>query len=179
MADIPYKLLVLDIDGTLMNRDGIISPEDAGALAKAGEAGIKVALSTGRAIQSSLKVLERLSLDGYHIFFDGALVYDPEKNRELYASQIKIEPLEEIIDFTHNLGLDIDLYSIIDYFVARETWITDIRRNFYNLHPVVVDLKKTMLEEKIIKCAIVVFSPEEKAKTELIRQRFAGRLNFS
>jgi len=179
MTDKPYKLLVVDIDGTLMNRDGVISAEDTVTLARAGKLGVRTALSTGRVVQSSLGVLDHLSLDGYHIFFDGALVYNPKTNRELYVSQIKNEPLEQIIDFTHGLGLDIDLYSITDYFVSRETWVTDIRRNFYDLHPVVAELKKVMLEEKIIKGAIVVASPEEKAKAAEIRHRFADRFNFS
>ncbi|MEE8413755.1 MAG: Cof-type HAD-IIB family hydrolase [Dehalococcoidales bacterium] len=179
MAEKSYKLLVADIDGTLLNKHGVISDEDTRALARVGELGIPVSLSTGRVVQSSLRLLDSLSLDGYHIFFDGALVYNPKTKQEIYASQIKKELLGQIVDFTHGLGLDIDLYSIADYFVARETWVTDIRRDFYDLHPVIVELEKILLEEKIIKGAIVVSSSEEKAKAEEIRRQFADRLNFS
>lgn len=179
MANTQYKLLVVDIDGTLMDGRGVISAEDAAALTQAGEFGVPVALSTGRAVQSSLKVLEQLSLDGYHIFFDGALVYDPVIKEELFADSIEGEPLEQLIDFTNSLGLDTDLYSVTEYFVAKETWITDIRRDFYGLNPIVVNLREIMLEEKIIKGAIVVASPEERAKTEEIQNRFSDKLNFS
>ena len=79
MTTLPkYKLLVIDIDGTLMDKRGIISETDVKALARAGAAGIGVVLSTGRAVNACLKVLKQLGLDGYHIFFDGALVYNPE-----------------------------------------------------------------------------------------------------
>ena len=69
-----YKLLVIDIDGTLVNRQGEISAENREALALASQAGILVSLSTGRSAKSCQPIIERLSLDGYHIFFDGALV---------------------------------------------------------------------------------------------------------
>ena len=73
-----YKLLVIDIDGTLLDKRGIISDEDTKALARAKAAGIRVSLSTGRAVKACTKILSQLALDGYHIFFDGALVCNPE-----------------------------------------------------------------------------------------------------
>jgi hydroxymethylpyrimidine pyrophosphatase-like HAD family hydrolase len=70
-----YKLLVVDIDGTLVNSRGTISEEDKLAIDIARKSGVHVALSTGRAAMASKWVLEQLKMDGYHIFFDGALVY--------------------------------------------------------------------------------------------------------
>jgi len=66
-----YKLLVVDIDGTLVGRGRSISAEDREALAKVRNSGIRVSLSTGRAVRACLRIIEQLSLDGYHIFFDG------------------------------------------------------------------------------------------------------------
>ena len=43
-----YKLLVVDIDGTLLDKDGHISGEDKVALAEASRSGVKVSLSTGK-----------------------------------------------------------------------------------------------------------------------------------
>jgi len=179
MSDKIYKLLVVDIDGTIMNSKGTISTEDTAALTKASKLGVSVAISTGRAVLSSIKVLEQLSLDGYHIFFDGALVYNPETKEELFTSPIENELLEQLTDYSNSLGLDTDFYSVTKYFVARETWITDIRRDFYGLNPIVTNLKETMLREKIIKGAIVVASSEERTKAEEIGNHFADRLEFS
>ena len=69
-----YKLLVLDVDGTLVNRKGAVSAADRAALRKAAARGVRISLSTGRVIQACLKIIRELSLDGYHIFYDGALV---------------------------------------------------------------------------------------------------------
>jgi hydroxymethylpyrimidine pyrophosphatase-like HAD family hydrolase len=44
----PFKLLVVDIDGTLVNKTGIISPKDDKALAKVCATGIPRSLCAGR-----------------------------------------------------------------------------------------------------------------------------------
>ncbi|MDP6631979.1 MAG: HAD hydrolase family protein, partial [Dehalococcoidales bacterium] len=84
MAKNQYKLLVVDIDGTVMGRNGTISNEDKKALVRVGDSGIRVSLSTGRVIQSSLEVIDELALDGLHMFFDGALVFNLEKGEEIF-----------------------------------------------------------------------------------------------
>ena len=43
------KLIAIDLDGTLLNSDSVISPENRAALQRADEAGILVAICTGRA----------------------------------------------------------------------------------------------------------------------------------
>ena len=79
---------MVDIDGTLVGKDGSISAEDRDALARVRHLGIEVSLSTGRAAQACLRIISQLSLDGYHIFFDGALVSNPNQGKEVYAQPI-------------------------------------------------------------------------------------------
>jgi len=69
-----YKLLAVDIDGTLINRYGDVSIENREALAMVRNSGMQVSLSTGRSLKSSVRIINQLSLDSYHVFFDGALV---------------------------------------------------------------------------------------------------------
>ena len=80
-----YKLLVVDIDGTLQGREDSISAENIAALAKARDLGIAVSLSTGRAVGACLNIIKQLSLDGYHMFCDGAVVSNPNQGEELYV----------------------------------------------------------------------------------------------
>jgi len=174
-----YKLLVADIDGTLLGRDGTISAEDKAALARARVAGIQVSLSTGRVTQASLKIIEQLSLDGYHIFFDGALISNPETGKEIYVSSISKECVRQIVELAHRQGINLDLYSTTRYFVEEETWSSDIRRRFFGIQPHVVDFTKLWQKERIIKGTLTVRSPEEKAKADIFYQQFKGQLNFS
>jgi len=126
-----YKLLVVDIDGTLVGRDGSISVEDRDALAQARQLDIRVSLSTGRVTQACLRIINQLALDGYHIFFDGALVSEPSQGKEVYVQPISQEVVKQAVEFAHLNDVTLELYSITHYFVERETWASDIRRQFF------------------------------------------------
>lgn len=175
----PYKLLVVDIDGTLIDKNGAISAEDKDALARAGDSGIQVSLSTGRVVQACLRIISQLSLDGYHMFFDGALVSNPEKGEEVYVKPIGEELVRQIVDFVHLNEINLDLYSATHYFIERETWSTDIRRQFFGIEPTVVDFANLWQKERIIKGTLVVFSAEERAKADSVRRQFKSSLHFS
>jgi Cof subfamily protein (haloacid dehalogenase superfamily) len=72
-----YKLIALDMDGTLLKDDKTISNRCKESLRKADELGIKIVLTTGRPIQGIKKYLEELRLikeDDYIIAGNGALV---------------------------------------------------------------------------------------------------------
>jgi len=177
-----YKLLVIDVDGTLLGRDGVISVENSEAIAQACDLGIKVSLSTGRTLQSGLKVINQLPLDGYHIFFDGALVTDPKQNKEVYVQLISKPLVQEAVEFARLNDINLELYSATRYFVERETWASDIRRQYFGIQPTLTDFTDIWERERIIKGTVAVSSAEERAKADSLCRRFAGNLdnlNFS
>ena len=174
-----YKLLVVDIDGTLLNGKGHVSAEDKRAINKARRAGIIVSLSTGRAAQSCLPILKRLGLDGYHVFFDGALVWNPESGDEVYADPLDSEVVKEAVDFIHRNDIDFELYSVTHYFIEHETWATDIHRGFFNLQPTLVDFTDLWRKERLIKGGLITRSPQEAAKVRNFYINFEETLKFS
>lgn len=66
------RLLALDLDGTLLRRDGSIHPRDVDAIRRARDAGVYVTLATGRLIGGTLTHAQKLGLDGAIICGDGA-----------------------------------------------------------------------------------------------------------
>ncbi|MFC1948832.1 Cof-type HAD-IIB family hydrolase [Chloroflexota bacterium] len=179
MTNKRYKLLVVDIDGTLLDKNRHITAEDTAALTRVSESGTEVSLSTGRVVDACRDILNQLGLDGYHMFFDGALVYNPTRGEEVYADPIKKESVRQLVEFTHQIGLDIDLYSTMRFFAERETWATDIRRDFFNLPATIVDFNTIWQTERVMKSTLVVASDEEKAKANEVYLRFKDRLHFS
>jgi len=175
----PYKLLVLDIDGTLLDKNGVISAEDRNALARVGDLGLPVSLSTGRVAQACSEIISQLSLDSYHMFADGALVSNPNSGKEIYVQPIDKMVVKQAIEFAHLNGINLEFYSADHYFVERETWASDIRRDFYHTPPTIVDISKLWQKERIIKGALTVRSPEEKAKVEISSLQFKDSLSFS
>ncbi len=178
MINNPYKLLVVDIDGTLLDRNGNISPEDRQTLTKVRDLGIQVSLSTGRAVNASLHIIDRLGLDSHHIFFDGALISSPSLDKEVYVKPISQAVLKQMIECAHQLNLDLELHSATDYFVERETWSTDARRQFFDMKPTIVDFTN-IPKERIIKGNLITRTPQEAAKAEEFRHQCGARLHFS
>ena len=164
MTNHSYKLLVVDIDGTLLGKDKSISAEDREALARASASGVLVSLSTGRVTRACLSIINQLSLDGYHIFFDGALVSNPEQDKELYVKPISNLLVRQMIEFAHRHNIDLEIYSATHYFAERETWSTDAHRRFFDVPPTIIDFTRLGEQERIIKGSLVTTSPEEATK---------------
>ena len=179
MADNSYKLLVMDIDGTLVGKDGNILAEDREALSRVCGQGIKVSLSTGRAVQACSGVLQELSLDGYHIFCDGALVYDPSHQSEVYVRPLDKVVMRRAIEFARLNDISLDFYSKTHYFVERETWSAIVHRDFFGIPPVIVDFDTLWEREVIIKGGLVAISPQEAAKARFFHREFGDNLHFS
>jgi Cof subfamily protein (haloacid dehalogenase superfamily) len=172
-----YKLLVVDIDGTLLGRERNISVENRRALDRARQSGVRVALSTGRAVLACTSVLEQLSLDGYHIFFDGALVSD--LGNEVYSQPLDRGVVGEAIEFAHRHEIELELYSAAHYFAERESWSTEAHRQFFGVEPSIVDFTNLWQRERIVKAGLASVSPEQVAKARQFSARFDGRLHFS
>jgi Cof subfamily protein (haloacid dehalogenase superfamily) len=71
-----YRLLVADIDGTLLNAAREITPPVLAAVRAAQEAGVLVCLATGRIWPSARRFVEGLGADPPVILYNGGMVYD-------------------------------------------------------------------------------------------------------
>jgi hypothetical protein len=174
-----YRLLVLDVDGTILDKEGNISAEDAEALARVRQSGIQISLSTGRVVQACLKIIERLSLDGYHMFFDGAVVSKASDNSEIYVQPINREVVKRAVEFARRHDIYLELFSASHYFVERESWASEIRRSFFGIEATVVDFTDLWQRERIVKAQLIASSPQEAVKAEKFYRHFDDSLRFS
>ena len=174
-----YKLLVIDIDGTLLDGRGNISAEDREALAKARDSGIQVSLSTGRALKGCLSIIDQLSLDSYHISFDGALVSSPDLSEEVYVQPIDKTVVRQMIEFAHSHDIDLELHSATHYFAEQETWSTGAHSQFFGMETTIVDFTTMWERERIIKGGLVTTTPEEEARAESFGCHFRDSLHLS
>ncbi|MCJ7764128.1 MAG: HAD-IIB family hydrolase, partial [Dehalococcoidales bacterium] len=119
------------------------------------------------------------SLDGYHIFFDGALASDPHQNREIYVQPIKKEVVRRAVEFVRKNDTYLELYSSEKFFAERENWSDTIHSNFFKVEPTFVDFSDIWERERIVKAELVVHNPEEADKAESFQKEFDGSLRFS
>ena len=71
-----YKLLVTDLDGTLLNRQGRVSDANLAAIRRLQDAGIEVIPATGRAFRECGHILDFINHTGHAITAGGSLVHD-------------------------------------------------------------------------------------------------------
>ena len=83
-----YKLLALDIDGTLLNDSRQISDENVSAIKRAIDSGVHVTLCTGRPIQGVKKLVDTLGIKAPVITYNGAEIVDPTSNKILFKTQL-------------------------------------------------------------------------------------------
>lgn len=83
-----YKLLAVDVDGTLLRRDGAIDPADAAAIDRLRAHGVPVTIVTGRLYSGTRPVAASLRLAGPIACVDGSHIVDVGDDRALYASPI-------------------------------------------------------------------------------------------
>jgi len=172
-------LLVVDIDGTLVGREGTVSAPDRVALQKVRDLGVAVSLCTGRAVKSCLAIFRDLSLDGYHIFFDGALVTDPGHHIELFASRLNPAVLELAATFARSQGIHFELYSAEDCFVENPTLFSIMRREYFGIEPVVGAFDGLWHRQSIVKAGFIAATPAEVEKARVFQLEFQSRLSFT
>ncbi len=71
-----YRLLVLDVDGTLLDSAHVLRPRVAAAVRSAQASGMTVALATGKLLSSVQPLLDAMSVRGPQIVLNGAAISD-------------------------------------------------------------------------------------------------------
>lgn len=97
------RLLALDVDGTLVRRGDEIGPRTLEALARAHEAGLRVALATGRRWRRARRVAEALGLPVPVVCLGGSLVKE-EGGRTLDRQPFDPARLGEVVAAVHAAG---------------------------------------------------------------------------
>lgn len=105
-----YKLIALDMDGTLLSADKSISKENFKAIQNAKAKGVKVVLATGRPIKGIERYLKHLDLindDDYAIAFNGALVQNTKSGKILAEDLMTIDDIHFLYKLSKNLNVNI------------------------------------------------------------------------
>ena len=89
-----YKLLVLDVDGTLLNNQKEISPRTLAALLKVQQMGVHIVLASGRPTNGVMPIAEKLELNhygGYILSYNGGQIINVQTGELLFEKRIDPE----------------------------------------------------------------------------------------
>jgi len=109
-----YKMLVLDLDDTLLRDDYSISSRNRELLIQAQEQGVIVVLASGRPTPAMVRYAEELNLadyDSYMISFNGAVVTSMKYNEVLFETSLTRDEIHSLYDFSIDNNVHIITYS--------------------------------------------------------------------
>jgi len=106
-----YNLIAIDLDGTLLNSNGVVSNETKETLQKIKEKDIKIVLASGRMIDSIKAISEEIGTQKYLIAGNGAIVYDIEKEEILYKNYLKKEKVLDVIKICEENSIYYNIYT--------------------------------------------------------------------
>jgi len=124
------RLLLADIDGTLVTHDKVLTDAAKAAARDLGAAGIALALTSARPPRGMRMLIEPLDLQGVLAGFNGGLYVRPDLS-VIECTAIDAETAKKTVDLFLAEGLDVWVYTEKDWMVrdpngphvAREAWI--------------------------------------------------------
>ena len=106
-----YKLVAIDLDGTMLNHYGEISEKTKETVTKCIEKGIEIVLASGRPIDSIRTIAKSLGIQGYFVAGNGALIYDIKNDEMIYKNYIKKEKVLDIIQICEENSIAYNIYT--------------------------------------------------------------------
>lgn len=132
-----YRMIVLDLDGTLTNRDKVITPKTKDALFRFKNQGGVIVLASGRPTYGIMPLAKELKLDqsgGYILSFNGGRIIDCKTKETVFARELPVSSNQKIIRLAKEYGVNILTYEndlIItpdssDEYVKKEAFINKL-----------------------------------------------------
>jgi len=118
MADQQIKLMLADVDGTLVTPQKELTSRAAAAVRRLGEAGIKFAITSGRPPRGMAMLIEPLNLTTPIAAFNGGLLVD----RDMSVIEQRVLPADlvaPVASLMASSGLDAWLYRGADWYVPK------------------------------------------------------------
>ena len=144
-------LAVLDLDGTVIGSDGQVKECVWEAAARAREAGMKIAVCTGRpAFGFAQKVAERLGPDNPHVFQSGAHVVYPD-GRTILVTALREADVRSLIATARDHGAVLELYTPSELFVERRTPLSERHAKLLGATVIVRDLEDVAAGEPVVR----------------------------
>lgn len=106
-----YKLVAIDLDGTLLNSYGEVSKENKEAIQNAIQKGTEIVLASGRMPSSVKNIALELGADKYIISGNGTMVYDIQKEAVIYDVFMAKEKALEIIKICEENSIYYNVYT--------------------------------------------------------------------
>ena len=106
-----YKLIAIDLDGTMLNSYGEVTENTKRVLKQTKQKGAEVVIVSGRSIDSIKYIASEIDSSKYMIAGNGAIVYDRSQNKILYEKYIPENKALDIIQICEENSIYYNVYT--------------------------------------------------------------------
>ena len=106
-----YKLVAIDLDGTMLNSYGIVTEETKKVIKNTIDRGVEVIIASGRAMDSIKTIAKEIGSEKYFIAGNGSIIYDIQNEEIIYEKYLKKEKILEIIKLCEENSIAYNVYT--------------------------------------------------------------------
>lgn len=127
------ELFVSDLDGTLLNKDQVISDYSKRELNRLINTGINFAIATARSPATVSDILDGIDIKTPVVLMNGVIIFDIKKKKYIDVKEIDKESVKEIIKILQQYNKTFFLYGIKDehLWVYHKDFTYDFEREYY------------------------------------------------
>ena len=153
-----YKMLVVDMDDTLLTDNHEISRENKEMLLRAQEMGVYVVLASGRPTSAMIEFAKELQCDvnnSFMISFNGSVITDLKEDKILFEHSLTKEQIHSLYDFSQQNNTHIITYIDGQIISERHSEYIDIEKNITGLKLNIVSSFKDTVTTSAVKCILL------------------------
>jgi Cof subfamily protein (haloacid dehalogenase superfamily) len=179
-----YKMIAIDLDGTLLDTSGQVSPRSRSAVQAALSAGLLVCFATGRNWTESKHVLDAVAHYDCAVFVGGAMVVDTKNEVVLHRMLMGSELARELCAFLEARGqcvlaLQDTTVTGVDYLVSANIAMNAATKLWMDLARAKVQPEANLAtypHEQTVRVGVVAPPAESQAVMRELQETFAARI---
>lgn len=175
-----YKLVAIDMDGTLLNSNNEISKRTCDAIEAATKQGVHIVLATGRILKSAEHYAMDIDLNSYILACNGAIIMNKSKDI-IYSQPMNLDIAKKVMELGQELGIYYHFYDRSKFY--SNIYIKEIA-NYYNTstlklkgQSIDIDIFEDyneLLNRENFEVYKFLFIDDVKEKLEKLRQELSG-----
>lgn len=163
-----YKMVVMDLDDTLLRDDLSISERTHDAIVSAQKLGVKIVLASGRptcAVAPLAKELQLDKHDSYILSYNGALIVETKSNKEVYEKMLNGDSARRLYELSKKHDVFIHTYKNNAIITPKNNEYTQKESDITGLKVVEVENFDKKIGDKVVK-VLMVDCPEKISQIE-------------
>ncbi|MFW6022250.1 MAG: Cof-type HAD-IIB family hydrolase [Halanaerobiaceae bacterium] len=175
-----YKMVVLDLDDTLLDKDHTISEKTITTLNKLRDMDVEIVVATGRMYCSALPYIKQLGLVGEMITYNGAYIRDVDNDEVIYHQPIEVDIAREILKQAEEADLFCNIYIEDKIYVKQLNEKSDLYKSISGIESNPVGKLSEFIDSGTTKLLIIERDLDKAQKyKEIFKEKYGDVLEIT